>query len=76
MSQILVTGGLDKINPNGNVQYNWLLDFPFVGKSSDNAIELKVLECDFPGFYYHTKRTIAAVKEAAVTPNQMLRAVA
>lgn len=76
VGQVLVAGGLCKINPDGNVEYYGLLILALVWKRSDDAIELKILECDFAGFDYHTNRTMEPTRLAAVTPNQMLRAVA
>ena len=76
MSQVFVTGRLCKIKPDAYVQYNRLFVFPLVGEGPDDTVEPKVPEADLAGFNYHTKRTIAAVKLAPATPNQMLRAVA
>ena len=74
MDQVVVLGGKGKIKPDGYVHDHGLLLFPFIGERPEDAVELDVFERDFAGFDYHTKSTIAAVKETAVTPNQRLRA--
>ena len=42
MHQVVVTGGLRKVKPDGNVQYNRLLLFSLERERSDNAIERQV----------------------------------
>ena len=74
MDQVVVPRGQRKIKPNGNVQHHGLLVSPFVGERPENAVELNVFKRYFTGFNYHTKSTMAAVRETAVNPNQRLRA--
>ena len=76
MGKILVSSGLGKIHYNRNIEDYGLLVLPFVGKGPENAVELEILERNLARSYYHTNRTIAAVRDTPVTANQMLRAVA
>lgn len=74
MCQIFITGSQGKIQPEGHVQNDRLLIGSLVRECSDDAVEGKVLQGDFTGFDYHTKRTTAPAMEAPARPNHRLRA--